>query len=160
MCSDANTPKEEKQRKGKCRFKGTRKLRLIHFDMQLRRVCAITSFEGFARNQLVFRFVAMCFLLSETFFVAIFIIGWNFLLKSRLGSKTWQPMASIIFATTFAKRGACPKSSALWLHAKASFISARKEGSFDWLQCNQLWQRHTKDQIQSHCSNDDPMQHL
>ena len=54
MCSDANAAKEEERKKGSEVFKET----TIEYDIPSRHVCAMTSFEGFARFQPILRSVA------------------------------------------------------------------------------------------------------
>ena len=49
MCSDADTAKDEKQKKRKWLLK--KKEITTNYDMPPQCVCTVTSFEGFVRNQ-------------------------------------------------------------------------------------------------------------
>ena len=86
MCFDANTAKTGKQKKRICVFK-----EFTVCDMLPRHVCAMI-FEGFVQNQLVFSSIIIHFVLSCN--VLLFFWLTAVLLKSRLGSTTWQPMVS------------------------------------------------------------------
>ena len=72
------------------------------YDVSLRCVYSITSFQGFVRNQPAFRCVGLCF--YHYFLLLLFVLRGRFLLvlwlaklllKSRMGAKTWRPMASL-----------------------------------------------------------------
>ena len=63
------------------------------YDVPLRCVYAITSFEAFVRNQPVFCPAVMCLVLGDK--VSYLYDRLKIVLKSRWGSGTWLPMASL-----------------------------------------------------------------
>ena len=70
MTVPMQTGRKKKSKQKSDVFKKT----MTNYDVSSRRVGAIASFEAFVRNQLIFRAVFMCFVLSRKVF-AIFLIG-------------------------------------------------------------------------------------
>ena len=88
MCSDEEQQRKKSNQKKVIFFKDT----ATNYDVPSHYVC-VTSFEGFVLDQPVFRFVTWSVLSSKV--LLFFLIGSNFIKKTRLGSKPWWPMASL-----------------------------------------------------------------
>lgn len=90
----------------------------VTFSKKLRRrICAITSFEEFARNQPVCRSVIIYFVLSNKVYYFLWLAKlWTTTTTTK--NPGWTPQHGgqwRHFATTLARCGACSISSALWM---------------------------------------------